>query len=46
MCISENLGKDKWLGLLMLVPIANLIYLGILAFSKQDSSSETSIAVA
>jgi len=46
MCISENLGKDKWLGLLMLVPIANLIYLGMLAFSKQDSSSETSIAVA
>jgi hypothetical protein len=37
MCITENLGKDKWLGLLMLVPVVNLIFLGWLAFSKSES---------
>ncbi len=36
MLITENLGKNKWLGLLMLVPIANLIFPAILAFSKDD----------
>jgi hypothetical protein len=36
MCISENLGKSKWLGLLTLVPIANLILPGYLAFSGSD----------
>ena len=45
MCISENLGKDKWFGLLMLVPVVNLIYLGMLAFSKQDAGSEMNVAV-
>jgi hypothetical protein len=35
-CITENLGKNKWLGLLMLVPIVNLIFPAILAFSKQE----------
>ena len=34
MCISENIGKNRWLGLLMLVPIANLFYPAVLAFSK------------
>ena len=34
MCISENLGKNRWLGLLMLVPIVNLFYPAVLAFSK------------
>lgn len=46
MCISENLGKNRWLGLLMLVPIVNLFYPAVLAFSKLeplpdiDSSSQ------
>ncbi len=45
MCISENIGKNRWLGLLMLVPIANLFYPAVLAFSKieplQDIDSYT-----
>lgn len=36
MCITENLGKNKWLGLLILVPIANLVWIGVLAFSKSE----------
>ena len=36
MCIVENLGRNKWLGLLMLVPIVNLVYIGVLAFSNQE----------
>ena len=38
MSISENLGRNKWLGLLMLLPIFNLIYIGILAFSKGEKN--------
>ncbi|GAB4490276.1 MAG: hypothetical protein OHK006_22910 [Thermodesulfovibrionales bacterium] len=38
MCIAENLGRNKLLGLLMLVPIVNLIFLGMLAFSKSEGS--------
>jgi hypothetical protein len=34
MCISENLGRSKWLGLLSLVPVFNLVFIGYLAFSK------------
>ncbi len=34
MCIAENLGKNKWLGLLMLLPFVNMIFLGYLAFSE------------
>ncbi|MBI3378555.1 MAG: tetratricopeptide repeat protein [Nitrospirae bacterium] len=34
MCISENRGKSKWLGLLLLIPPADLVLYGILAFSK------------
>jgi hypothetical protein len=34
MNISENLGKERLLGLLMIVPIANLIFMGYLAFSE------------
>ena len=34
MCISENLGRSKWLGLLSLVPVFNLVFIGFLAFSK------------
>lgn len=45
MCISENIGKNRWLGLLILVPIANLFYPAVLAFSKieplQDIDSYT-----
>jgi hypothetical protein len=37
MCISENCGRNKWLGLLMLLPIVNLIYLGVLAFSQSEA---------
>ncbi len=35
MCVTENLGREKWLGLLMLVPVVNMVYLGVLAFSKE-----------
>ncbi|HBU05808.1 MAG TPA: hypothetical protein DEA95_04350 [Nitrospiraceae bacterium] len=34
MCISENRDKSKWLGLLLLIPTADLVLYGILAFSK------------
>ena len=37
MCITENLGKNKWLGLLMLVPLVNMGFFGWLAFSKPES---------
>ncbi len=37
MCITENLGRGKALGLLMLVPVVNLIMLGVLAFSGEGS---------
>ena len=40
MCIVENLGRNKWLGLLILVPIVNLVYMGVLAFSKQESQAD------
>ncbi len=33
-CITENLGKNKWLGLLILVPVVNIIFIGFLAFSR------------
>ncbi len=36
MCIVENLGRNKWLGLLILIPIVSLVYIGVLAFSKQE----------
>jgi hypothetical protein len=41
MCITENLRRNKWLGLLMLLPIINFIFLGILAFSKTETSMES-----
>ncbi len=34
MNVSEGLGKERLLGLLMIVPIANLIFMGYLAFSE------------
>jgi hypothetical protein len=36
-CITENVGKNKWLGLLMIVPVVNLIFPAILAFSKHEN---------
>lgn len=33
MCITENLGREKWLGLLILVPLINIGFMGWLAFS-------------
>jgi len=41
-CITENVGKNKWLGLLMIVPLVNLIFPAILAFSKQENYSSPS----
>jgi hypothetical protein len=34
MCVTERMGKDKWLGLLTLVPVVNFIFMGWLAFQK------------
>lgn len=42
MCITANVGKNKWLGLLMLVPIVFLIFPAILAFSRQENLSTPS----
>jgi len=36
MCIAENLGRNKWLGLLMLIPVVNFVFMGVLAFSKSE----------
>ena len=36
MCICENLGRNKWLGLLIMVPVVSLILPGVLAFSRKD----------
>jgi hypothetical protein len=36
MCITESLGRNKWLGILIIVPLVHLVWLGILAFSKQE----------
>jgi hypothetical protein len=37
MCISENLGKNKFLGLLMLLPFVNLVFMGVLAFTANNN---------
>lgn len=37
MCITENMGKNKWLGLLTLLPVVNLGLMGWLAFSKGET---------
>lgn len=36
MCISENCGKNKWLGLLNLVPLGPLFLWGYLAFARSE----------
>jgi hypothetical protein len=41
MLIAHNLGKNRWLGLLMIVPVANIIFPGFLAFSKTSAPPET-----
>ena len=38
MRIAVRLGKPKWLGLLMLVPIANFIVMGYLAFTNEHQN--------
>ena len=40
MCITENLGRNKWLGLLLLIPLIGLVFMGVLAFSKQEQPAE------
>jgi len=40
MCITENLGRNKWLGLLILIPVISLVFMGVLAFSKQEQPAE------
>ncbi|MFA5073466.1 MAG: DUF5684 domain-containing protein [Nitrospirota bacterium] len=42
-CLVENLGHNKWLGLLMLIPGVNFVFLGLLAFSsiQENASSHT-----
>jgi len=39
MKIAEAVGKPGWWGILMIVPIANLIIPGILAFSKSEGQA-------
>jgi tetratricopeptide (TPR) repeat protein len=38
-CITKYLGRNKWLGLLMILPLINFVFLGILAFSKSEQPS-------
>ncbi len=40
MCIAENMGRNKMLGLLVLVPVANLLLMGMLAFTKKEGGTE------
>ncbi len=42
MCITENLGRNKWLGLLVLVSLVGFIYPAWLAFSRTESPAEYS----
>ena len=44
MCIAENLGKNKMLGVLTIVPIVNFIIMGVLAFSKKEGGMAASPA--
>ncbi len=39
MAIAERLGKPSWLGILMIIPIANVILPGYLAFSKSEGQA-------
>jgi hypothetical protein len=44
MKICEKRGYDKMLGLLSLIPVANYVLLGILAWGKKDTTQATSVA--
>lgn len=39
MQVCKNLGKPEWLGILIIVPVANLVLPGYLAFSKDERQS-------
>lgn len=39
MLTTENLGKNRWLGLLIILPIIQIIFVAFLAFSKTDDAS-------
>jgi hypothetical protein len=39
MAVAKELGKPDWLGVLMIVPVANIVIPGYLAFSKNDGAS-------
>jgi hypothetical protein len=39
MGISKTLGKEEWLGILMIVPVANIILPGYFAFSKNEKKT-------
>lgn len=41
MRICQRLGFSKWLGLLAIIPVANLVLLGVLAFSKNQLVENT-----
>jgi len=38
MGIAENMGRNKWMGLILMIPLVSLIYWGVLAFSRTESS--------
>ena len=40
MCIADNLGRNKWLGLLMLLPIINFVFMAVLAFTKEETGRQ------
>jgi hypothetical protein len=41
MCITQNIGKNRWLGILMLVPVVMIVFPAFLAFSKDQMFLET-----
>lgn len=46
MCVSENMGRNKWLGLLVILPFVNFVFMGYLAFSKMPGGGGPSYAPA
>lgn len=41
MCISENTGRNRWLGLLMLIPFVSFVFMGMLALSGKEKMSDS-----
>lgn len=39
MAISKNVGKPEWLGILMILPVANIVIPGYLAFSDDTTAT-------